>query len=90
LTTLLFKKEIKLIYATSNLKNSKNGNYMIKLSTVLNIVFHRTVFAAILLLYIVTIIIDYIVDIIPTPWGMYLFIPIAIFGLLGYLIDEIR
>jgi hypothetical protein len=63
---------------------------MSKLSAVLNIIFHRAVFAAIILLYIITIIVDYIVDIIPTPWGMYLFIPIAIFGLLGYLVDEIR
>jgi hypothetical protein len=63
---------------------------MSKLSTLLDIVFHRIVFAVVFLLYIVIVIVDYIVDIIPTPWGMYLVIPIVIFGLMGYLVDETR
>jgi hypothetical protein len=63
---------------------------MIKRSTMLDIVFHRAIFAAVLLLYLVILIVDYIIDIIPTPWGMYLFIPVVIFGLIGYLIDETR
>jgi hypothetical protein len=74
-------------------RNDLNNGGSEKLSkrlAVLGIIFHRAVFAATFLLYILLIIIDYVVDIIPTPWGMYLFIPVIIFGLIGYLIDEMQ
>jgi len=51
-------------------------------------VFHRWVFAAIFLLYIVTVIVDYAIGILPPLWGMFLIVPILIFGLIGYLVDE--
>jgi len=61
-----------------------------KQSVILDIVFHRVIFAIVFLLYIAVVIVDYIVDIMPTPWGMYLFVPVVIFGLIGYLVDEAR
>ena len=56
----------------------------------LDIVFHRIVFAAVFLLYIIVIIVNYVLDFMPIPWGMYLFVPVILFGLIGYLVDEIR
>jgi len=52
------------------------------------VVFHRWVFAAIFLLYIAAVIVDYVIDILPPLWGMFLIVPILIFGLIGYLVDE--
>jgi len=53
-------------------------------------VFHRWVFAVILFLYIAVVIVDYIVDILPPLWGMFLIVPVLFFGLIGYLVDEAR
>ena len=61
---------------------------MSKRSAILDVVFHRWVFAAIFLLYIVAVIVDYVIDILPPLWGMFLIVPILIFGLIGYLVDE--
>lgn len=61
-----------------------------KWSTVLDIVFHRAVFAAVLLLYIIVLLVDYIIDIMSIPWGIYLLVPVIIFGLIGYIVDEMR
>ncbi|MDR0470838.1 MAG: hypothetical protein LBH79_03795 [Nitrososphaerota archaeon] len=61
---------------------------MSKRSAILEMVFHRWVFAAIFLLYIATVIVDYAIGILPPLWGMFLIVPILIFGLIGYLVDE--
>ncbi|MCL1977400.1 MAG: hypothetical protein FWG55_04760 [Candidatus Bathyarchaeota archaeon] len=63
---------------------------MSKRSAILDVVFHRVVFAVIFLTYILVVIVDYIVDILPPLWGMFLIVPILFFGLIGYLVDEIR
>jgi hypothetical protein len=59
-------------------------------SAIIDMIFHRWVFAAILLLYIAAVIVDYIIDVLPPLWGMFLIVPILIFGLIGYLVDEAR
>jgi len=59
-------------------------------STILDIVFNRAVFAGVILLYILLIVANYVVSFIPTPWGMYLFVPVIIFSLISYLVDEAR
>ncbi len=61
---------------------------MSKRSAILDVFFHRWVFATIFLLYIATVIVDYVIDILPPLWGMFLIVPILIFGLIGYLVDE--
>jgi len=63
---------------------------MSKRSTILDMVFHRWVFAVILFLYIAVVIVDYIIDILPPLWGMFLIVPVLFFGLIGYLVDEAR
>jgi len=63
---------------------------MSKRSAVLDVVFHRAVFAVIFLAYILAVIVDYFVDILPPQWGMFLIVPVLIFGLIGYLVDEAR
>ena len=63
---------------------------MSKGSKVLDIVFHPAVFAVVFLACLVLAIINVVYSVLPHPWGMLFFIPLVVFGLLGFLIDEWR
>jgi hypothetical protein len=63
---------------------------MSKGSKVLDIVFHPAVFAVVFLVCLALAILNVIYIVLPHPWGMLLFIPLAVFGFLGYLVEEWR
>jgi hypothetical protein len=63
---------------------------MTKKSKILDIVFHRMTFAGVFLLYIALVVVDTIFYDPPPTLGISLFIPILIFGLIGFFIDEKR
>jgi hypothetical protein len=63
---------------------------MSKKSKVLDLVFHHAVFAVVFLACLVLAIINVAYSVLPHPWNMLFFIPLVVFGFLGYLVEEWR
>ena len=63
---------------------------MSKMSKVLDVVFHRMVFAGVFLVYTVLVAIDTLFFKSPPTFGISWFVPIVIFGLVGHFVDEMR
>jgi hypothetical protein len=63
---------------------------MSKWLKVLDVVFHHAVFAVVFLTCLALAIINVVYNVLPHPWGMLLFIPLVVFGFLGYLVEEWR
>jgi hypothetical protein len=59
-------------------------------SKAVDVIFSPVVFVVVFLSCFAFAVINMLYNVLPYPWGMVLFPPLILFGLIGYFIDEIQ